>query len=128
MPTVTVVHFRTSSGRYCVPVEAAVAVRFASGLVELPAPRAGVVGILPAEQPITVLSVLGSGRDHVLVLAAEGQTFGLLVEEVTGLGRIDAAEIRIAPDGQAESLISGVISRDDGLVLVADPIALASRL
>lgn len=124
----TVVEFRTGGGRYCVPVEAAVAVRFASGLVELPAPRTGVVGILPADRPITVLSVLGSGRDHVLILAAEGQTFGLLVEEVTGLSRIDDTDIRVAPDGQAEALISGVISRDDGLVLVADPAALADRL
>jgi chemotaxis signal transduction protein len=124
----TVVHFRTGGGRFCIPVDATLAVRFASGLVELPAPRAGVVGILPAEEPITVLSVLGSGRDHVLVLAAAGQTFGLLVEEVTRLSRIDDSQIRIAPDGQAESLISGVISHDDGLILVADPVALAERL
>jgi chemotaxis signal transduction protein len=125
---VTVVHFRTGSGHYCVPVGDALAVRSASGLVPLPMPRPGVVGILPAEQPIPVLSVLGSGRGHVLVLTAEGQTFGLLVEEVTGLSRIDPAEIRVAPEGQAESLVSGVISRDDGLVLVADPAALAGRL
>ena len=118
MPVTTVVHFRTGRGRYCVPVEAAVAVRLASRLVELPAPRAGVVGILTADQPITVLSVLGSGRNHVLVLTFAGQTFALLVEEVTGLSRVGAdAEIQVAPDGQAETFISGVISRDDGLVL-----------
>jgi chemotaxis signal transduction protein len=124
----TVVEFQTGAGRYCVPVAATVAVRFASGLVELPAPRAGVVGILPAEQPITVLAILGSGRDHVLVLHAEGHTFGLLVQEVTGLSRIDPTAIHVAPDGQDEAFISGVISRDDGLVLVADPAALADRL
>ena len=124
----TVVDFRTSGGRYCIPVDAAVAVRSAAGLVPLPAPRAGVVGILPGGQPITVLSVLGSGRDHILVLSAEGQTFGLLVEEVIGLSRVDDAAISVAPDGQAEAFISGVISRDGGLVLVADPVALAGRL
>ena len=128
MPVVTVVDFRTSTGRFCVPVDAAVAVRFASGLVDLPAPRAGVVGILPADHPITVLSVLGSGRDHVLVLAAAGHTFGLLVEEVTGLSRIDNEDIGVAPDGQDNALICGVISRDDGIVLVADPARLAERL
>jgi hypothetical protein len=47
---------------------------------------------------------------------------------VTGLSRIDDADIRVAPDGQAETLISGVISRDGGLILVADPVALAERL
>jgi chemotaxis signal transduction protein len=124
----TVVHFRTGGGRYCVPVEAARAVRLLTGLVPLPSPRAGVVGILPAEPPITVLSLLGGGSGHVLILAANGQTFGLLVEEVTGLSRIDAATIALAPEGQDQTLISGVISGDDGLVLVADPGALAERL
>jgi chemotaxis signal transduction protein len=124
----TVVEFRTSGGRYCVPVDAAIAVRFANGLIELPAPRAGVVGILPDEQPLTVLSLLGGGCDQVLVLVAEGHTFGLLVEEVTGLSRIDEADIRVAPEGQEEAFISGVISRDCGLVLLADPAALAGRL
>jgi len=103
-------------------------VRFASGLVDLPAPRAGVVGILPADQPITVLSVLGSGRHHVLVVAAAGHTFGLLVEEVTGLSRIDDQDIRVAPDGQDDALICGVINQDDGITLVADPARLAERL
>jgi chemotaxis signal transduction protein len=124
----TVVEFRTSGGRYCVPVDAAIGVRPASGLVELPAPRAGVVGILPDEHPITVLSLLGGGCDQVLVMAAEGHTFGLLVEEVTGLSSIDEADIGVAPEGQDEAFVSGVISRECGLVLLADPAALAGRL
>jgi hypothetical protein len=124
----TVVNFCAGGGRYCVPVATAVVVRAASGLVALPVPRAGVVGLLPTDPPIAVLAVLGSGRDHVLVLTVEGQTFGLLVEEVTGLSRIDDAEIGGAPDGQAEDFIAGVITRDDGLVLLADPAVLAGRL
>lgn len=128
MPMTTVVHFRTAGGRYCVRVEATRSVQLASGLVALPSPRAGVVGILPAEVPITVLSLLGGGRGHVLVMAANGQTFGLLVEEVTGLSRIDESTIQVAPEGQDQALISGVISGADGLVLVADPDALAGRL
>jgi chemotaxis signal transduction protein len=124
----TVVEFRTSGGHYCVPIEAAIAVRFASGLVALPAPRAGVVGILPDELPLTVLCLLGDGRHHILVLAAEGHTFGLLVQEVIGLTSIDECDISVAPEGQEEPFISGMISRDSGLVLVADPAALARRL
>jgi chemotaxis signal transduction protein len=124
----TVVHFRTSGGRYCVAVEATLGVRRASELVPLPAPRPGVLGILPAENPITVLSVLGAGQGYVLVLASGEHTFGLMVDEVTGLSRLNDAEIGNAPDGQDETFISGVISRDDGVILVADPAALAGRL
>jgi chemotaxis signal transduction protein len=124
----TVVHFRTGGGRYCVPVEAALAVRLATGMTPLPAPRPGVVGVLPADQPITVLSLLGSGHGHVLILASHGQTYGLLVEEVTGLSRVDVADIQAAPNGQDGALISGVINGKDGMVLVADPDALAERL
>jgi chemotaxis signal transduction protein len=124
----TVVHFVTGDGRYCVPVESTLGVRSAEGLVPLPAPRPGVVGVLPADPPMTVLSVLGSGHDRILVLAAAGTTFGLLVKEVTGLSSVDETTIGSPPDGQDEALVSGVIDGDHGLVFVADPGALARRL
>jgi chemotaxis signal transduction protein len=124
----TFVHFRTAGGRFCIPVGSTLGVRPVAGLVPLPAPRDGVVGILPAEQPITVLSVLGAGHDQVLVLSAHDQTFGLLVEEVTGLTTIDAQSIEAAPDGQHQAFIAGVLTDADGLVLVADADALAGRL
>jgi chemotaxis signal transduction protein len=124
----TLVHFLTGDGRYCVPVEATVGVRSAAGLVPLPLPRPGVVGVLPANPPLTVLSVLGPGRDRILVLAAMGSTFGLLVEEVTGLSSVDEAEIGRPPEGQHEALICGVIGREQGLEFLADPAALAKRL
>ncbi|MCW3044143.1 MAG: hypothetical protein JWL57_2301 [Actinobacteria bacterium] len=124
----TLVHFLTGDGRYCVPVEATVGVRTAAGLVPLPVPRPGVIGVLPADPPLTVLSVLGSGGDRILVIAAVGSTFGLLVEEVTGLSSIDEAEIGSPPEGQHEALICGVIGREQGLEFLADPAALAKRL
>src|SRR5438270_468757 len=96
----TLVHFLTGDGRYCVPVEATVGVRSAAGLVPLPVPRPGVIGVLPADPPLTVLSVLGSGRDRILVLAAVGSTFGLLVQEVTGLSSGDEAAIGSPPGGR----------------------------
>jgi hypothetical protein len=46
----TLVEFRTGGGRYCVPVEAAIAARTAAGLICLPAPRPGVVGVPAAER------------------------------------------------------------------------------
>lgn len=134
----TVVHFLTGGGRYCVPVESTIGVRSAEGLVPLPAPRPGVAGILPADPPLTVLSVLGSAEgaprprgttsDRILVLAAVGSTFGLLVDEVTGLSSIDEAMIGSPPQGQDEALVSGVIEGEHGLEFMADPSALARRL
>jgi chemotaxis signal transduction protein len=124
----TLVHFLTGDGRYCVPVEATLGVRSAAGLVPLPVARPGVIGVLPADPPLTVLSVLGSGRDRILVLAAVGSTFGLLVEEVTGLSSIDEWKIGNPPDGQDEPLICGVVGGEHGLEFLADPVALAKRL
>lgn len=124
----TLVNFRTSAGSYCVPVDATLAVRRADGLIPLPAPRPGVVGILPGDEPITVLSVLGDGPDEVLVLVGNGHTFGLLVEAVTGLSRVQEADIHVAPSGQDQALVCGVINGDDGMVLMADTAAMAARL
>lgn len=124
----TLVHFLTGDGRYCVPVEATVGVRSAAGLVPLPVPRPGVIGVLPADPPLTVLSVLGSGRDRILVLAAVGATFGLLVQEVTGLTSVDEGRIGNPPDGQDEALVCGVVEGEAGLEFLADPAALAKRL
>ncbi len=124
----TLVHFLTGDGRYCVPVEDTVGVRSAAGLVPLPVPRPGVIGVLPADPPLTVLSVLGSGRDRILVLAALGSTFGLLVQEVTGLSSIDEAEIGSPPKGQDEALICGIVGSEQGVEFLADPAALAKRL
>jgi chemotaxis signal transduction protein len=122
------VHFLTGDGRYCVPVEATVGVRSAAGLLPLPTPRPGVIGVLPADPPLTVLSVLGSGRDRILVLAAAGSTFGLLVQEVTGLSSVDEAAIGNAPEGQDEALVCGVVEGKVGLEFLADPAVLAKRL
>jgi chemotaxis signal transduction protein len=122
------VHFLTGDGRYCVPVEATIGVRTAAGLVPLPVPRPGVIGVLPADPPLTVLSVLGSGRDRILLLAAVGSTFGLLVQEVTGLTSVDEDQIGNPPDGQDEALVCGVVEGESGLEFLADPAALAKRL
>ena len=125
---ITVVGFRTGDGRYCVPVEATVAVRAAAGLIPLPSPLPGVVGVLAGDEPLSVLGVLGRGSHHVLILAAGGRTFGLLVEEVTGLRRVEDDQIGASPAGQSDALIVGVISGSDGPVLLVDPGALAGRL
>jgi chemotaxis signal transduction protein len=65
---------------------------------------------------------------HILVIEADGKTFGLLVDAVTGLQRINDGDIRPAPHGQDRPLISGTVDTDGCLVMVADPTVLAGQL
>jgi chemotaxis signal transduction protein len=124
----TMVCFRSDGVSYCLPVEATRAVRPATGLVALPAPRPGIAGILPGPPPVTVVCALGTGGRQILLAEAGGTTFGLLVDEVTGLRRVAPDDIRPAPDGQDRALVCGTFDVAGQLVLVVDPAALGSRL
>jgi chemotaxis signal transduction protein len=124
----TLVFFRTGTGRYALPVEATLAVRPASGLVALPDANPDVVGVLPGDPPLSVLSSLGPGHAQVLVVEEDGRRCGLLVEAVTGLRRVPEEAIGAPPAGQGHELVSGVIGQDDELVLLADPSELVTRL
>jgi chemotaxis signal transduction protein len=124
----TMVYFEAAGARYCLPVQATRAVRIADGMIALPDPATDVTGIIPGDPPLTVISPLQSNGMHVLVIEAGGKTFGLLVDAVTGLRRIDDGDIRPAPQGQDRALISGILDTDGELVLVADPTALAGQL
>ena len=122
------VHFEAAGTQYCLPVEATRSVRTTDGIIALPDPAAGVAGIIPGDPPLTVISPFRSNGPHVLVIEADGRTFGLLVDAVTGLRRIDDIDIRPAPLGQDHPLISGILDTDGNLVLVADQSVLARQL
>jgi chemotaxis signal transduction protein len=124
----TMVCFQASGTAYCVPVEATRAVLRASGMINLPAPQPDVSGIIPGEPPLTVISPFGAGGAHILVISADDQTFGLQVEQVTGLRRVDEVDIHPAPRGQHDQLVSGTIAAWGELVMVASASALAGRL
>jgi chemotaxis signal transduction protein len=124
----TLVWFRTGRGAFAVPIDSAIAVRTAAGIIDLPGSRDDVVGILPGDPPITVLSTLGAGSDHVLVLAVGAQPFGLLVDQVLGILDVDEADIGPAPQGQDADYIAGTLRNLDELILIADPGVLAGRL
>jgi chemotaxis signal transduction protein len=124
----TMVHFQSAGTAYCMPVDATRAVRRTTGMIALPAPGPDIVGILPGEPPLTVISPLGTGGTHVLIVSAGDKTFGLLVDTVTGLRRVPDADIRPPPAGQDRPLICGTIHTGTELILVADPNALAGRL
>ena len=124
----TMVCFLAAGTGYCLPVQATRSVRPADDLISLPDPATGVVGMIPGDPPLTVISPLRSEGGHILVLETAGKTFGLLVEEVTGLERVDQDAIRPTPQGQDRQLVIGTLDIDGRLVLVADPDALAERL
>jgi len=124
----TMVCFRTQQGRFAMPVESTLSVRKVDGLVDLPSPAAEIVGVLPGDPPLSVLSSLGAGANHVLVVVADDVRFGLHVSEVLGVRRFQDEEIGPPPQGQANELIAGMLHEGGELVLVADPRALAARL
>jgi chemotaxis signal transduction protein len=124
----TMVCFQASGTAYCMPVDATRAVLRSTGMVELPAPHPDVSGIVPGDPPLTVISPLGRGGVHILVVSADQRTFGLQVEQVTGLRRVEDTDIHPAPGGQHDPLVSGTIDAWGELVLVADARALAGRL
>lgn len=121
--------FRTSNGDYAISVEQVAEVRRAIDLTPLPAPRPGVAGVVRrGDDVLTVLSVLGEGGAHVIVVDAEGLTFGLLVDEVTGVHRVDDSAVGPAPHGQVAGVVAGAIVEDDGVLLLLDAVALRERL
>lgn len=124
----TMVCFHAAGAAYCLPVDVTRAVLRSSGMIPLPAPHPDVAGIIPGDPPLTVISPLGAGGTHVLVVQTGEQTFGLQVDTVTGLRRIDESNIHPAPQGQNRELICGTIDAWGELVMVASADALAARL
>ncbi len=125
----SVVRFRTQSGEFAVPVEHVREVRTAAGMLTLPAPGVHVVGVLPdGNRSLTVVSALGVGRDQVLVLDPDGEPFGLLVEEVSGVISLDEARIGPPPVGQTDDIVSGVVHGGDELLLLVDARSLARTI
>jgi purine-binding chemotaxis protein CheW len=117
----TLVCFRTADREYAVPVERVREVRGRGALTTLPVPRPGVVGLMPYRgEALTVVDPLGAGGGphHVLLLERDDHTFGLLVDEVTRL--VDVDDIGPAPEGQASTFVSGVLSTGGGMTLVVD--------
>jgi len=122
------VRFTADNAEYCLPVSAARSVRTADGILSLPDPGLDVAGIIPGDPPLTVISPLHGSRGHILVIESGDKTFGLLVDVVTGLWRINDADIGPAPEGQSRPLISGTLHAGGRLILVADPSALGGQL
>jgi chemotaxis signal transduction protein len=125
----TIVRFRASDAFYALPVEDVTEVRSAADVTALPAPRPGVAGLVPMpDGALTVLSILSQTGGHVIVVDEGSLTFGLLVDEVLDVVRIDDELIGPAPPGQAGEAVAGVVRDDSGLVLLLDAAALRGTL
>lgn len=124
----TLVCFEAGGKAYGVPLAAARFVRTSEQLVTLPNPAPGVAGLLPGEPPLTVVSPLDAEGGHIIVLETRLGRFGLLVDVVTGLQKVETSSIRPSPRGQGRSVVSGTFDREGTLVLVADPDELAAAL
>jgi chemotaxis signal transduction protein len=120
------VRFRAGGASYAVPVRDVRLVRLSGGITPLPAGRAGVAGLASvAGAALPVLSALGTDAGQLLVLEAEGRTFGLLVEEVSGVVDLDDLTVGAAPEGQAGPLVTGVAELAGELVLIVDAATIA---
>ena len=122
----TLVCFRAAGARYAVPVASTRAVRPASAMVAVPLAEGGVVGVLPGNPVLSVISPLGAGdaAAHVIVVTTPERDYGLLVDAVTDVCTVDDAAIQPAPDG---GVVVAVAERGDGVVLIADPVAMGAR-
>jgi chemotaxis signal transduction protein len=125
----TIVRFQTSEGDYAVPVDQVSEVRSAAALTPLPSPRPGVIGLMPrGDEALPVLAIFSASGRHVVVIDEGSLSFGLLVDEVTGVHQIDEARIGAPPPGQDRSLVSGVVNDAPGVVLLLDVAALAGKV
>ena len=131
----TIVRFEAEQRQYAVPVDHVTEVCSASDLTPLPEPRAGVAGLMRrGDDAITILSMTADRRssgDHIIVIDEGGLTFGLLVDQVTGVQDVTDEEISRIPPGQDRETVVGVFTPPEALdeiVLVLDCAALRGRL
>lgn len=120
--------FRTGDVEYAVAVNQTREVRSTDGVTPLPAPRPGVAGILERNgEALTVLSALGVGTGHILVLESSEGPFGLLVDDVVEVAAIDEDRMAPPPAGQDADVIMGIVGTPGHLTMVVDAEALARR-
>jgi chemotaxis signal transduction protein len=114
----TLVSFRSGGQDWAVALDRVERVAAAGGLLPLPDPKPGVAGLLVRDgATITVLSPFGAAHGQVLVLDDHGTTVGLLVDEVTGIERVEDAA-GPAPAGQRSPLVAGVLGGAHPLLLL----------
>ena len=120
----------TAGGRpYAVEATQVLQVRESRALEALPGHGDHVVGMVAmGDDAVPVIGALGPVGRHVLVLTSDDEVFGLAVEAVSSVRAIDDSALGPPPPGPEGALVAGVVRREDDLVLVLDPAALARHL
>ncbi len=122
--------FATPDGQRCAldVHDAGAVVRFAT-LEPLPAPRAGVLGLLRSgEELLPVLGAAGARGRHVVVVHATAGRFGLLVDEVTAVVRVREEQLGPPPRGQERPVVRAIAGGAGAGALVLDPDVLGEGL
>jgi chemotaxis signal transduction protein len=123
------VRFRTSQGVFLAPTASVLEVRTSGELQALPGGKQGVAGMVEKDgHVLTVLSTLGAGGAHVLLLSSSEGSFGLLAEEVLGVVNVNESEIQPPPQGQTRTLVSGAVKARGRLELLVSVDALWQEL
>jgi chemotaxis signal transduction protein len=112
------VSFRSGGQDWAVALDRVERVLAAGDLLPLPDPEPGVAGLLHRDgTTITVLSPFGAAHGQVLVLDDHGTSVGLLVDEVTGIERVEGGA-GPPPAGQRSPLVAGVAGGVHPLLLL----------
>ena len=90
------------------------------GIINL---RGNVVSVLDTRRRFGLQSIDNSDATRIVIIESGGQTVGIRVDAVAEVLDVDSSEIESSPDvGNDESsrYISGMVSRDDELVILID--------
>ncbi|GFO56445.1 hypothetical protein GMSM_34520 [Geomonas sp. Red276] len=133
----TLFQFRLGDRHFALDI---VAVDRVVGMVELhslPYAAAGVLGMVTVQgdlvpvadlRPFWGLSPHPLSVSGVLVFChGDGSRFAIAADEVEGVLVVDSGEIQVAGDHPAGGLVEGLIHRYDRLLVLLDPVRIASR-
>ena len=119
------VSFEAGGTRYGLDVAVVERVEDGWEIQTLPDPLPGVLGLIRVKhQLLPVLGDLAPDGTQVLCLGVEDQHFGVLVDRVLAVSRIDLEALEPPPAGQARPVVIGAIAG----TLMLDPRALAARV
>ena len=85
--------------------------------------RGSVVSVIDARTRFGLPAVESTHLTRIIVIEAQQQIIGILVDSVAEVVDIDSSEIEVAPNvgnSDASRYIDGVVSRDDSLLILVD--------
>ena len=125
----TLVRFRARHGMCAIPMEFVVGVRRAAEVRPFPGQRDDVMGLIGLDGgTVPVLKVLSSEGGHVMLLKTAAGAYGLLVDEVVGVVRLQDSQVQPPPAGGGDPLLEAIIKTDGDVDFLISADELAHRL